>query len=280
MPDKADAKWLTKRMPRVFSIEGLYGEPMREVCAANGTRVVLQANPELYRPDDLVDVNLEVVLPTPWEADRFPAGTRVLPVPVNTADLYPVTRPDDGPVRLFHPAGAAMQDRNGTRSVLSAVRTMRMPCTVGIANRPDLPRRRMGRTNLVPLPDQPTYLEHWSPEARPDVVVLPRRYGGLCLPLQEAASCGVAIVTSDLEPQRSWVPAPGLVPVRRGPAKVSMKGGTFDVHSVDAAALTDTLDRFVRDLGLRAEAGLLAREHAEAISWDRLLDDYLEILDG
>lgn len=274
-PDHDDIEWLCSGMACVFSVEGIYGERSLETLAWLGTRLVLQANPELFVPADLEAVNLCVVAPTDWRLDVLPPGTEVLPVPIDTVALAPEPRAPGLP-RIGHMTGRAMLDRNGTLPLLAALNRLRsVEAEVWIANQVLTTRTRRDR-RITQWRDVATYLERWQ-GPRPDLLVQPRRYGGLSLPTQEAAACGVPCVMTDLSPQRSW-PLP-LVPALEGRTH-PMKGGQFYVAEPDVTALAVLLGELLADEALRAEWGERARAWAEELSWARWRSRYLALLLG
>jgi glycosyltransferase involved in cell wall biosynthesis len=110
-----------------------------------------------------------------------------------------------------------------------------------------------------------------------DVMVMPRRYGGNNLPLNEALSIGMPVIMPDIEPNNNILPKEWLVP--------AMKTGEFtprtkvDIYSVDPKALAEKIDWF-RSL---SEEEMLAESRkaikiAESISWPVLKPKYLEAL--
>lgn len=107
-----------------------------------------------------------------------------------------------------------------------------------------------------------------------EVLVLPRRYGGLCLPMQEALSCGLPVLMTDISPNTDRLPKGWLVPAR-------FKDNFFfhapvDVYDGDDYELSWAMEAFDKDM---TEANIKADEIAEALSWDNLKPYYLETLE-
>ena len=272
-PRHEDMEWLCAGMASLFSIEGIYGEPAREVLASTGTRLVLQANPELFVPEDLRDTNLTVVAPTDWRLELL-GDAEVLPVPVDSR-LAPEERAP-GPVRVAHMTGNAMLDRNGTLCFLRALRLLpEVGMEVLVANQM-LTSRTVRDNRVKRWPEVDTYLDRWA-SPRPDILIQPRRYGGLCLPAQEAAACGIPTIMPDLAPQSSW-PLP-LFAAEAG-REFPMKGGKFLVAEPDLDWLAAVLRALVEDEAVRAAWGEKALGWAESLSWERWRTRYLALLCG
>jgi len=243
---------------------------------------VLVANPELFdsRYAGWSDV---VVVPTSWELSRMPEGVRVLPHPQRVASANSI-RVRQRPVRtFFHVAAPAMLDRCGYRTVLQACALMQEECTVlvhgGGREHPSEARWPEGRAKVVWSDvDFAEWSDIYPVEA--DMLVLPRRYGGLSLPTQEAAACGMPNLMPDLAPQNGW---PGLrFGIRSGAlggsVPTQMKGGTFDVYYPSPKDLAAKMDELVRGEHDIEQMSLNALRWARMLRWDELESEWLEVL--
>jgi hypothetical protein len=275
--------WLYNGMPASFSAECAYNPRWSDIARKAGCRTVIQLNPELAAPEWMTgDV---AALPTIWEMARVETARRqiglsapvVLPLGVARDRLPP--RPHDGTFRtLYHPTAAAMADRQGTQTVLDALSLCRTPFRLLVRSERQGPTR-LGRSTIEWLPPCPNYWDAYPDGC--DGMVLPRRYGGQSLSINEAASLGWPVVTTDLDPQRQWFPPDALVAPGR-PRMVPMKGtgGPFPVYTGDPYALAARLDELAdnpdRVLALH-EASL---RYAESIAWDGPLRQRYEELLG
>ena len=128
----------------------------------------------------------------------------------------PLPEPGDPEVLTFlHVAGhRAVGDRNGTELFVKALRFLRHPCKV----------RLVGQDGALPLPELlPRHVEleanhggvvdRWDLYRGADVLVSPRRFGGLSLPVIEAIGMGLVVLMTDCEPNREWpiIPIPASV---------------------------------------------------------------------
>lgn len=270
----ADWRWVTAGAPTLFAAETGYHDDWCEAARARGVRSVLQANPELYggdRPDVLT-------VPTPWEARRLPSPV-VVPVPV-ARDRLPPREVPSTVTTFFHPQAPAMLDRNGTRIVETAARFIRQPVRIVIGTtavqRPQ--ERQIGRCVIERRPPSRDY---WS--AYPEdcsALILPRRYGGLCLPAQEAASLGWPILTTALPPQTAWLPPQHMVAARPWRQRVRMVGGRFDVATVHPAELAAAIDRMATDAQLVAAMSEASGSWAASLDWSLWADRYASLLSG
>jgi hypothetical protein len=226
----------------VLSVETWYDLRIPQQAA----RSVLYVNPELYRAEEIAT---DYWAPTSWEIDRLPAGTRVVPMPVATDRPW---RRGDG--FLAVEGTGAMGDRNGVDIAREAARLAGVPLQVAS----QLDGRGMA--------------EPWDVYALGDVLVLPRRYGGLSLVAQEAMAAGLAVVMPDCEPNSQW-PVMAVRGVWRGAVRVP--GGKFPIFEADRNVIAELMRGDQSWKAVFQRSGLQwAAEH----SWDVLLPRWEEAL--
>lgn len=260
-------RWLTDEVDAVYTAETTYDPRLAAVCSERGVRLYVHVMPELFGADvrRAQEQGASLLLPTSWERERVP-DARLLPVPV-AGDRLP------GRVRstvrtLLHPSAPAMLDRNGTELVREAIGQVRQPCTLLVSG-PEAPaeRTRVGVVDVVPVGHRRDY---WSVYENADALLLPRRYGGLSLPMQEAASLGMPVVTTNLAPQNEWAHFSTMVVPDPTPRSATMKGGRFDVWSVDRYRLAATIDALLSSDDLAAAASEQSLMHAARLDWSRM----------
>ena len=269
--DNDTVGWLLDGVDTVFTVECWYSPHLVRAARRAGVRTIVQANPELLV--DAVDSDL-IVLPTPWEAHRTPQA-KLLPVPV-ALDRFVAPERSGRPMRtLYHPAAPAMLDRNGTDLLLTALRYVRTPLRVLIRGA-ERPVPNVGAATVEWLRPVDHYWDAYPPEA--DLMVLPRRYGGLSLSMQEAAAVGLPTVALDLEPQRRWLDPAGLVEATVERAAVPMRGGRFDVWACDPRALARRLDQLADHSEVVDRMRDGARAWAAGLDWRTWTDAYRRVL--
>lgn len=276
LPEDVCRDWLAG-LDVVLTLETAYDERFYGWAADAGCRTVCWSMPEFFRvgsaqPDAIWN-------PTAWRHETLPTGSRVVPVPVAT-DHYQV--PDvrnPGPIRVLHNMGhRAAMDRNGTSTFLASLRLMRAGRSVEVTVSGQdgrLPTARGGRnvtvTNRVNGSDH-----YWDVPAGMDVIVLPRRYGGLCLPVQEAMAAGVVPVMPDCEPNTDWP----VDTIRcRQDGVIDTPGGAVPLNLCDPGDVARAVDALVNDPDLLASrrGGVLA--WAEWNSWQARSDQIMDELD-
>lgn len=251
-----------------------------DVARSVGCRTVLYAMPEFWRAEYTPDVTWT---PTTWRLEHLPETTRVVPAPVDPARPYEPSAAHTGPLRVVHVAGhRAHGDRNGTTVVLQALRlvTERVDVRIATQDRRLPATRGVGRNVRVA-----TLLggvdDHWALYDNADVLLLPRRYGGLSLVANEACAAGLALVMTDCSPNLETWP---IIPIRSQPGPtINCPGGEVIMADPDPADLARIIDRLATDPAEVAAAKEVSRVWAQRNSWAALEPIYrgeLERADG
>lgn len=268
------------RVTTVMVVESPYCKDGLDIMRMAGARVVLLANPELHSPWDHGDPS-ELYVPTCWNLAPNDLPAEHLPQPV-ALDRFPY-RPTRDRCRTFvHQTAPAMLDRNGTRTVLRACEYVTQPCRLIITGHlgpniaPSEVPSRIGVVDVEWCPDvQDDYWKAWPADG--DCLVSPRRYGGLSLPILEAAAQGMPTLASGVMPQVMW---DSVIPVPTSLREtVPMKGGPVHVWTVDPHDLARAMDACVRDEHW-AERSKAAYGWAVDNSWGTLLPRWEEVLRG
>lgn len=250
-----------------WSAETWYCDEAEATIREAGGRSVLYVMPELFGGSD-ADALWN---PTDYLHERLPERARVVDWPLSPPARW---EPRTSVRRILHVSGGAAHDRNGTELLVEALRRVRTPCEV-LLHQPDVLHRLPPRV-LASLPSHVTVkqttdyatsmgsLYRWA-----DLLVLPRRYAGLCLPALEALGYGTLVMMPDVDPQVRW-PIVTVEATQERP--VRMKGGRVPMWSVGAT----TLARRIEDVLAWDEARVLewserGRVWTEARSWPVLL---------
>lgn len=250
------SRWLDG-LDVVYTAESIYDDRVPGWAARAGVGLVVHANPEfLSRRDAAMPATWWAA--TPWRLSHLPARTRVVPMPA----CEPPFRHQPGErIRFLHVAGwPAVADRNGTGIVAEAAARMDAEVVIRGQHR-DIERYR--RRNVTV--ESGNVADRWDLYRHVDVLVMPRRFGGLCLPAVEAMAVGLPVVMPDVSPNEVW-PGP-RVPAREGQT-VATRAGLIPLYDTDPAALADCLSAL--DSETVAKLHHEATEWAEANSWDAL----------
>lgn len=298
-PNSGDIRVFLEGLDVVFVAESPYNYALYSIAREMGVKVAVQYNyeffdwfayPEYPKPDMLI-------APSRWNydvVDKWCKDNNVkhvyLHCPVDRTKLPFV--PKKQAKRFLHMAGKpAAYDRNGTETVIDASKFVESDVEIvlhfqgeqGLGHQAthtiDEYRGRIGRNGnpdkikiqqLDPANYEDVYKDF-------DVMLLPRRYGGNCLPLNEALSTGMIVFMPDISPNNNWLPPHWLLPAE--------KIGQFeprtvvDIYGVDPRELAKRIDWFANNSqGVIDTESRVADALAKQIDWDVMKEMYLKEL--
>ena len=278
LPTEHDYATFLDGIDVVYTAETGYGD-LWSVAQRMGVKTVLHANYEFLDPRDQPTV---WAAPSLWNFDRFPAGAIHLPVPIEL-DRFPTTEKPFTASRFLHVVGRpAIHDRNGTRDLLQALQLVTAPITVTVTCQVPGYVAGLIYDHHIHTPDNVTLIidsvdhdDYWTVYNNQHALILPRRFGGLCLPANEAIGAGIPVIMPDIDPNNTWLPAAWLTP--------GMMSGDFHAkqhikyYRSDIAALAATIDTLATDEDFYGHSLWKASELRKWFSWENLTPRYEEI---
>lgn len=103
-----------------------------------------------------------------------------------------------------------------------------------------------------------------------DVFIYPDKFGGSCLPLQEAHASGMLVMASNRHPSNTWLPVEPLIPIR-GYKKETIIN-PFDSAIVEPIDIANCIDFWYnKDI---KKYSLIGKKWGENNSWDVLKKEY------
>jgi glycosyltransferase involved in cell wall biosynthesis len=217
-----------------------------------GVKTILQNNWEFtdYLQQPLLPLPDLLVNHSYWNLDKqkklWPDITDYCPTPVFIDDFDDVYRQNisrEGGVRRFlHIAGRnTYEDRNGTKDLLEAVKLIPEEYKFELVIKT--------QTAEIPtITDSRVIIDRDSPEDEKelyrdfDAMILPRRYDGACLPMNEALASGLPVIMTDIDPNNKVLPGAWLVSANR--VGSFMARTEIDVYSADHQELAEKIMRF------------------------------------
>lgn len=301
IPQLEDFRIFLEGLDVLFVAESPYDYRLYDIAREMGVKVAVQynyeffdwfANPAYPKPDMLI-------APSKWHYDRIQHFCDqhniehvYLHCPANRSKL---PRRHIFKARTFlHTAGkSASYDRNGTMTVIEAGKLLKTPAKIHIHFQGE---QGLGHQTTHTIQDYRNHLlEYGAPhnttiEQRDydnyedvykegDVLILPRRYGGNCLPLNEALSVGMPAIMPDISPNNEFLPSQWLIPAMI--VNQFTPRTTIDIFQADPMSLAEKIDEMynMSDEEFSHDT-TIANALAESISWDTLKPKYLEVLEG
>jgi glycosyltransferase involved in cell wall biosynthesis len=279
IPDCAMMDWLTDDIDILFICETPLNYCVMEKAKAKGVPVVLQYNYEFldYLNQPQLPPPAVLAAPTIWHKYDVEALNIApvidLPVPSEVLDIN--YREISECRTILHVAGRqAIHDRNGTMTFVRAA----LKCgnkfkykifAQAIDGETDRLILQAQKTiDLEVIYDIEDYLEipHHG-----DVMVLPRKYGGLCLPMQEALAAGVPVIMPDIEPNGYRLPKQWLVKAEK---KSSFMTRTeIDIYETDVDHLAFKMCQFADEDFMRW-SNEEAKQIGKGLRWENLTPLY------
>lgn len=193
---------------------------------------------------------------------------------------------------FLHTAGrSAAYDRNGTEIVIDAAKLLKSNAKIRIhfqgeqglshqaTNSYEDYLKRLGDESKYPNVKilKYEYERYQDIYDTGDVLLLPRRYGGNCLPMNEALSRGMPVIMTDISPNNQFLPEHWLIPAQKI-AEFTPRT-TIDIYDSNPVALAAKIDQFAEmNESTMLANNKLADDLADKISWDKMKLKYLKVL--
>lgn len=224
---------------------------------AKGIKTYLQHNWEFlyYARNPKLPIPTKFIAPSLWRIDEM---TKLYP---NTTYVPPPTFDEDfkeareinekrtGKRRFLHIAGhKTHMDRNGTGVLINAVERSKADFELVIKSQHDIHRAYDKRITYDTTEEQADLYKDF------DALILPRGYGGLCLPMNEALLSGLPVIMTDVSPNNIILPKEWLVPSRKDAEfNTFTKIEVFRANVKDLSRTIDSLvDSDLKDMKLQA----------------------------
>jgi len=234
----------------VISCEIFYHNSFVNMAKKRKVKTILQYNYEFL--DYLVNPDVELpdilVSPSLWNFEdvvtRFSDRSMVVHLPPPTrvelfANANKINRSKTHK-KILHIGGkAAVKDRNGTNTLVEMLKYSNADYELVIKSQTPLE---------IPCDDPRLTIDTSSPDSREslyegyDAMILPRRYAGLCLPMNEALLSSLPVFMTNVSPNNSILPEEWLVDSVK--TDKLMTRTMLDVYEGDAKMLASLIDNY------------------------------------
>jgi glycosyltransferase involved in cell wall biosynthesis len=244
-----------------------------------GVKTVCQLNWEFF--DGLVQPNMphpdQYLMPSYWHLEDFqqlfPETIYLPPPSLEMPATKALNMSRTGKKKFVHIVGSnAIYDRNGWSSLIDALQESTGDFELHVFSQQDITGLRDKRIiyHISDINDNKELYEGF------DALILPRRYGGLCLPMNEALLAGLPVIMTDIEPNNKILPKQWLLPSYLS-SRFEARS-TIDVYSPES--LADKLDEMSK---MSDNQMLNWKQQAYEIGYDnysieKLKPKYMELL--
>jgi len=297
-PTPEDCEWLTDDIDILFLCETPLDYRLIETARRKNVKIVTAANYEFLdyiRTPDTPPPSL-FAMPTKWNIENVKklgvAPVEHWPVPVDRERFRFYLRKK---TEVFvHIIGRpAVHDRNGTIAFLNAAQQLGEKYRYKIFLQP--PNDPRAQEFFQPVNERLQQLDGLidieTDVSNPqdmyrsgDVLVLPRKYGGLCLPAQEALSTGMPVIMTDISPNYDLLPKEWLCDATYSHKFHDHNHTRYahvnvDVYEPDHQSLVTVMDRF-HDHAYTQSSSIVADTIAGELSWAKQKPQYIEKLEA
>lgn len=141
-----------------------------------------------------------IYLPPPTSSKRFSEARR--------ANLERTGKP-----KLLHIVGKqAVNDRNGTNDLIEALKYTKADFELHVKSQGSLELQNIDKRIIMDYSNPDNEADLYKDY---DALILPRRYAGLCLPMNEALMSALPVIMTDISPNNRVLPPEWLVPAKK-----------------------------------------------------------------
>jgi len=270
----------------VLSCETFYSTTLIDLAKKMGIKTLLQYNFEFLDNMKHSDWPLPDVLISPslWNFDlvfdKFSSRCKVVHLPPpSSVEKFNEARQinySTNSNKILHVAGKiADADRNGTNTVMQMLKysSADYKLVIKVQNPERLeeiskdPRLIIDSSN----PDKNSDLYSGF-----DAMVLPRRYAGLCLPMNEALMSGLPVFMTDVSPNNFILPKDWLIESKQI-GKIKTRS-VLPVYEANPRKLAEAIDNFINDKNKAVEKEKAFLIGKELFSVESLKEHYINLI--
>lgn len=248
-PTNRDVLKFMNGLTHIITAETFYSHFLVSQSKARGIKTFQQYNYEFceHLKNEYLPLPYKWLAPSYWyleEMENQFENVVYLPPPIFLNDFKSARDANwerSGRRKFVHIMGkVASHDRNGTFDLLAALQFSNADFELVIRSQFDVPEYRNYIDDHRITWDIRNIEDPNELYRDFDAMILPRRYGGLCLPMNEALSSGIPVIMSDISPNNRALPSQWLIDAKK--IDQFMARTTIDVHAINYQQLGERLD--------------------------------------
>ena len=283
-PTKQELIEFLRNIDVVLSCETFYRQDFLHYAKRRGIKTILQYNFEFLLNMSVPEAELPDVLlaPSLWNIDQIEkmvdGRCKVIHLPPPTdSTLFENVRQNNMSKdhnRLLHVGGKfAAKDRNGTETVLQMLKYSKANYELVITT------QKFPELNLK---DSRVTVDNSNPENREelyngfDAMLLPRRYAGLCLPMNEALISGLPVFMTNISPNNLILPKKWLIKSEH--INSFQAKSLVDVYDGNPEHLASIVDEYMDNKDKREMKDSALQIGLNHFAKNNLKDKYLDLI--
>jgi glycosyltransferase involved in cell wall biosynthesis len=269
----------------VLSCETFYNKQFVALAKKKRIKTILQYNFEFldYMSNETLMLPDVLLAPSLWRfeevEEKFSGRCMVKYLPPPTDSQTFKRNKEVNSIRtnkLLHIGGkAAIYDRNGTNSVIDMLKHSNSEYELVIKSQTDLKIESEDKRIAVLVGNEINREDMYSGY---DAMILPRRYAGLCLPMNEALMSGIPVFMTDISPNNIILPGKWLSDasfVKDFMARIGIK-----LYEADPKSLAKVVDKYFSQDNLSDDKQEAFDIGYNNFSSGNLKDSYLDLINS
>jgi len=254
-PNNFEVRKFVQGLTHVLVCENPMNFYLLDACKRLGIKLYIASNYEFC--DHLnkeLTLPYKFLMPSYWHLDTMKSrfGDNIveyLPPPIDPAEFATAREINikrTNTPRFLHIAGTiAVNDRNGTLTLLQSLKTARSNFELVIRSQRELPRDYIVDDKRVRyiMEDERVVSKMYEDY---DALILPRRYGGLSLTTNEALMSAMPVIMTDISPNNQLLPEQWLVKAKKTGEFTTRTA--IDIYTASSLSLSKKIDSLTREV--------------------------------
>jgi len=256
----------------VLAMETPYNWNIFSMAKKRGIKTILMPN---YEWSEVITPVIPDMYLCPSKLDYkifkdYPTKVKYLPIPINREE-FPFQQREKAHTFLFNNGGGGTGGRNGYEELTKAIPMVKSDVKFIIRSQMNVKPIKDNRVNF-----QFVNKKHEDLYKEGDVFLFPHKFDGLSLPIQEALSAGMPVLSTNFFPHNDYMPKEWFFePEEWQLGKVCPECRVIEMAQLNPENIAKKIDEWAdKDI---TEESKKADEIAEKISWKNLHDKYIEI---
>lgn len=269
----------------VISCETFYSKHFTILAKKKRVKTILQYNFEFldYLSNDKLILPDVLLAPSLWRLDevkeKFDDLCTVVHLPPPTDEkLFDANKKlnKNRSNKLLHIGGkAAIYDRNGTNSVIEMLNYSEQDYKLIVKTQTPLDIKCSDERLTILTSNEKNREDLYCGY---DAMILPRRYAGLCLPMNEALMSGLPVFMTNISPNNKILPSEWLVDSNL--VKTFMARTTIDLYNADPKQLAELIDRYFSQSSLSKQKDQAFDIGYKNFSSKELKEKYIDLINN
>ena len=271
MPGLEEIDKFLGKIDVLIAFETPYNWNLFSRAKKKGIKTVLIPNYEWSAEFPPVEPDLYLCL-SKLDYDLMPENKKYLPMPIDRNESQFKLR-KKAQTFVFNNGNGGTNKRNGIDEFLEAIPLVK--ANVNFLIRSQVPIKEINdkrvKVELGSIPHEELFKQG-------DVFVFPHKFDGLSLPIQEALSAGMPVLTTDFYPHNTYLPKEWLFkPASFRKARMGPETREIDVALITPSAIARKIEQWAgKDITKESK---MADKIAETFDWDILRDKFTKLFE-